>query len=182
MDLQGLKAALLACCHARGLTAGEVVRQALASYLALPSTTKLQAPCAAPSSVASRATLSRTRISLRLAPADAAELQQLARESGLSLGTWIVQRMRTGRHPASAQAIASARAALTASNAELAALSRNLAHLTALLRQGEVRAAQQYREVLDSAQADIRRHLREASRLAAQLRPPAKANPENSND
>ena len=182
MDLQGLKAALLACCHARGLTAGEVVRQALTSYLALPSTAKLEPPYALPPPGVSPGAQGRTRISLRLAPADAAELQQLARESGLSLGTWVVQRMRTGRHPPSAQAIASARAALTASNAELAALSRNLAHLTALLRQGEVRAAQQYREVLDAAQADIRRHLREASRLAAQLRPPAKANPENPDD
>ncbi len=182
MDLQGLKAALLDNCHARGLTAGEVVRQALASYLALPATTKLEALHALPSSRVSPGRQGRTRISLRLAAAEAADLQQLAHESGLSLGTWIVQRMRTGRHPASAQAITSARAALTASNAELAALSRNLAHLTALLCQGEVRAAQQYREVLDSAQADIRRHLREASRLAAQLRPPARANPGNSDD
>lgn len=182
MDLQGLRAALLACGHARGLTAGEVVRQALASYLALPTTTKLEVPSALPPPGVSPSPQGRTRISLRLAPADAAALQQRARESGLSLGTWIVQRMRTGRHPASAEAIASARATLTASNAELAVLSRNLAHLTALLRQGEVRAAQQYREVLDATHADIRRHLREASRLAAQLRPPAKANLENPDD
>lgn len=184
VDLQGLKAPLLANGLARGLSAGEIIRRALAAHLAMPSALPAGPPAAlpvaptlAPAQRSLRAstglhasTPARTRIGLRLSAADAQELQQCARQAGLSAGAWVLHLMRTGQAPASAESLSAARAALTASNAELAALSRNLSHLTALLRQGEARAAQQYREALDTAAADIRRHLNEASRLAAQLR------------
>ena len=62
-------------------------------------------------------------------------------------------------------------AALNASCAELSTLSRNLHHLTTLLRQGEVRAAMQYREMLDTLGDDVREHLAMAASLLAELRP-----------
>ncbi len=62
-------------------------------------------------------------------------------------------------------------AALTASSAELSTLSRNIHHLTVLLRQGEVRAAQEYRRVLDTLSDDVRAHLSLAASVLAELRP-----------
>jgi hypothetical protein len=62
-------------------------------------------------------------------------------------------------------------AALNASCAELSTLSRNLHHLTTLLRQGQVRAAMEYREMLDTLGGDVREHLAMAASLLAELRP-----------
>ena len=62
-------------------------------------------------------------------------------------------------------------AALIASSAEISTLSRNLHHLTSLLRQGSVRAAQEYREMLDTVADDVREHLTLASAVLAELRP-----------
>ena len=62
-------------------------------------------------------------------------------------------------------------ATLVASSAELSTLSRNIRHLTSLLREGNVRAAQEYREMLDTLTGDVRGHLTLAARLLADLRP-----------
>jgi len=62
-------------------------------------------------------------------------------------------------------------AALVASSAELSTLSRNIQHLTSLLRLGEVCAAREYREMLDTLTEDVLRHLVLASKVLAQLRP-----------
>ena len=62
-------------------------------------------------------------------------------------------------------------AALTTSCAELSTLSRNVNHLTALLRKGDVRPAQEYRRMLDTLGDDVRAHLRLAARVLAELRP-----------
>jgi hypothetical protein len=61
--------------------------------------------------------------------------------------------------------------ALTASNAELSTLSRNIYHLTHLLRQAEVGPALYYRDMLDTLSGDVRRHLALASGVLADLRP-----------
>jgi hypothetical protein len=50
-------------------------------------------------------------------------------------------------------------------------LSRNIHHLTVLLRQDSVWAAEGYREMLDSVTAEVRRHLRIAADALADLRP-----------
>ena len=62
-------------------------------------------------------------------------------------------------------------AALVASSAELSTLSRDIHHLTSLLRQGNVRAAQEYRERLDTLAGDVRSHLSLASGVLADLQP-----------
>lgn len=61
-------------------------------------------------------------------------------------------------------------AALAATNAELSTLNRNLRHLATLLGQGSVRAAQEYRGMLATIAADVRRHLSLASALMAEMR------------
>jgi len=62
-------------------------------------------------------------------------------------------------------------AALIASSGELSTLSRNIRHLTRLLREGNVRAALEYRDMLATLDGDIRGHLTLASAVLADLRP-----------
>ena len=62
-------------------------------------------------------------------------------------------------------------AALIASSAELSTFSRNLHHLTKLLRHGEFRPAQEYRPMLDTLGADVRGHLAVVAGALADLRP-----------
>jgi len=73
--------------------------------------------------------------------------------------------MRCGRDVVPAAERRARVAALTRSNAELSTLSRNIAHLTALLKQGAVLAAQEYRQSLDALDGDVRAHLAMASEL-----------------
>ena len=56
-------------------------------------------------------------------------------------------------------------------NAELSTLSRNIHHLTNLLRQGDVVPALAYRDMLNTLDGDIRRHLALAAGVLAELRP-----------
>jgi hypothetical protein len=60
---------------------------------------------------------------------------------------------------------------LSASNAELAALSRSLSQLARLLGQGTVRAALVYRDSLDRAHGELRAHLKVAADALADLQP-----------
>ena len=62
-------------------------------------------------------------------------------------------------------------ATLVASSAELSTLSRNIHHLTSLLREGNVRPALEYREMLDTLAGDVRGYLTLASSVLAELRP-----------
>ena len=61
------------------------------------------------------------------------------------------------------------RAALLASNDRLAALSTDLVALVALLRQTKVEQARPYRDRLEAADTEIRRHLDRASTLIDRL-------------
>ena len=61
--------------------------------------------------------------------------------------------------------------ALTTSNAQLSSLSRNIHALTRLLIQSNVQKALVYRDMLDTLDGDIHRHLTQAAALMADLRP-----------
>jgi hypothetical protein len=67
--------------------------------------------------------------------------------------------MMASVQPPSAAERAALTAAIVASNGEVSALNRNVRHLTELLSRGSVRAAQEYRAMLDTLGADVRRHL-----------------------
>ena len=61
-----------------------------------------------------------------------------------------------------------AAAALSQSSAELAILSRDINHLTQLLRRGAMDAALQYRERLGHLDGDVRSHLDKAATVLAE--------------
>jgi hypothetical protein len=61
------------------------------------------------------------------------------------------------------------RAALLASNDRMATLSTDLVALVTLLRQAKVEQARPYRDRLEAADAEIRRHLDRASALIDRL-------------
>jgi hypothetical protein len=184
IDLCGLKALLMAHCTATGQPASAVVRDALQRFLQPPLQPPAQgmvlgvtpAPDASSAYPPSEAQ-TRTRVSLRLSLADADELQRRAQTAGLSLAAWVLHVMRSGHEPISAEQRTARIAALTQSNAELATLARNVGHLSALLRQGEVRAAQEYRQMLDSLAVDVRQHLKLSAQVLAAERQQAPATP-----
>lgn len=164
VDLQGLKAALLGRARDLGVSPSVVVRESLAGVLGTSRAL-----------VAERLERGhandRVRLSLRMRREEALAVFQGARSARTSPGDYVANLAAgvpalaagTGRHEHLA--------ALIASNAELSTLSRNIHHLTALLRQGAVRPAQEYRAMLDTLADDVRRHLLLASSVLADLRP-----------
>jgi hypothetical protein len=102
---------------------------------------------------------------------DAAALLAAARRVGLGTGDFVASLVSgvpvvlegcgRGEHIA----------AITASSAELSTLSRDIHHLSNLLRNGDVVPALAYRDMLKTLDADIRRHLLLAAGVLAGLRP-----------
>jgi len=167
VDLHGLKAALFGRAQALGVSPSGLVRSTLAAALDDSGRLAIERPrerSASPSG-------NRVRVSLRMSREHAAETLEAARRAGLSPGDYVaglvagVPALMGG--PKRTEYIA----ALIASSAELSTLIRNIHHLTSLLRQGESRAAREYREMLDTLAGDVRGHLMLAGRVLADLRP-----------
>jgi hypothetical protein len=164
VDMRGLKAALVARARERGVAVSAVVRAAVARELGLGEASSLpnQTGELGRGELASRG----VKVSIRLARAEALQLTELAKGAGLSRNAYIggliggatVVRTRADHV-----------AALTASCAELATLSRNLHHLATLLRLGSVRAAMEYAGMLDTLQGEVHRHLQTSARALAYL-------------
>jgi hypothetical protein len=171
VDMRGLKATLVALAQAERVSVSVVVRRAVERELG-------QGGAADKPVVFTRSTV---KLSLRLTGAEAEQLAAAARQAGLSRGAYLAGLL--AGIPSLVDGTVSRpdrMAVLNASCAELSTLSRNLHHLTTLLRQGEVRAAMQYRETLDTLGADVREHLSMAATLLAELRParPARVSPQ----
>jgi hypothetical protein len=168
VDLRGLRAALAARAAEAGMTESDVLRGVLAAALhAEPDRAITPTLVAGDGS----AQTSKVNLSVRLNRAAAQRLDSNARATGLSRGAYLT-RLIDGAPPVTASADRKvAAAALSRSSAELAILSRDLHHLTLLLRQGAVEAARPYRERLENADADIRAHLAQAAAVLAQLAP-----------
>jgi len=167
VDLHGLKAMLMARAQALGCSPSQLVRKALADALSQPAPISA-GPLAQPTATCSAA---RTRLCLRMRPEDAASTLQAAHRSGLSTGDFVAglvagvpALLKGGGH-------AEAMATLTASNAEMATLSRNLYQLSTLLRRGEAELAHPYRPMLDTLARDVRRHLDHASSALSDMQP-----------
>lgn len=168
VDLRGLRAALVARAAAAGMTESDVLRSALAKALG-------DLACCAADSVQAAikttppATL--VKLSVRLARLAAARIDQQAHAAGLSRGAYLT-RLIDGAPPVAASPDrAAGAAALRASAAELAVLSRDINHLTKLLSHGNVEAARPYRERLDTLDGDVRKHLEKAAAVLAVLSP-----------
>jgi hypothetical protein len=162
VDMRGMKAALVARARAKGVGVSTIVRASVARELdidAAPESSELPAR-----EVAGRA----TKVLIRLTSAEAKQLAADAREAGLSRGAYVGGLV-------GGVAVLSRRAdhlaALTASCSELATLSRNIHHLTTLLRQGTTQAAREYTGMLASLRVEVRRHLEVAADALADLRP-----------
>ena len=167
VDMRGLKAALVAHAKTKRLTVSVVVRDAVARVL--PSAGGDQ-PAQLSTVDACADTDPWTKLSIRFTRAEAARLSMAARAAGLSRGAYLAGLADGvpvltpgGNRP---EAIA----ALSVSCSELSTLSRNVYQLTALLREGNVRRALDYREILDDIADQVRCHLQLAASLLVELR------------
>ncbi|NCT81662.1 MAG: hypothetical protein GXC94_00820 [Comamonadaceae bacterium] len=168
VDMQGLKAPLVACAAQRRVSVSAVVRKAVAVEIG-----EQGADEGAPAMPLTGATSDGgwVKLSIRMRREEAARLATGARASMLSRAAYLADLIDGvpvllvgGGRPDHI-------AALTMSCAELSTLSRNLHQLTRLLRVGDVQQALAYRELLDRLDGDVRRHLRLAAQALADLRP-----------
>ena len=167
VDLRGLRAALLAQARARGVTPSDLVRGVLAEAFGAVDLNQRAHGSATPRSAPS----GRVRLSLRLTAEQARAITLAAKAAELSTGDFFAG-LVAGVPVLSAGANRTDHlATLIASSAEISTLSRNINHLTSLLRQGAFRAAQEYRPMLDTLADDVRSHLELAAGFLADLRP-----------
>ena len=167
VDLQGLKVELTARAQAAGISPSRLVRDLLAAAMGQKPTDSVEP---APSELAP-AGRSRIRIWLRMSRQEGDALFQAAQHAGLSPGEFVaglVAAVPVLQQEASRPEFLRL---LSTSCAEISTLSRNIRHLTALLRDGEFRPAQEYRPMLDTLDADVRRHLTLASEVLSDLLP-----------
>ena len=168
VDMRGLKAALVASAQAQRVSVSVLVRAAVARDLGLADASA--SPRA--DGLADLASASTTvKLSIRLTHAEAGQLAAGARSAGLSRGAYLAGLIAGVTVLSGGANRADHLAALIASSAELSTLSRNIHHLSSLLRQGAVRAAQEYRAMLDTLADDVHGHLTLAAGVLADLRP-----------
>ena len=167
VDLQGLKAALVDQARVRGVSPSDFVRSALVDALGRSD------PLAQSRSVTSEfvSMQTRVRLSLRMTRHEASATLAAARHAGLTPGAYVAGWVAGIPALTGGASRADHVAAHIASSAELSTLTRNIHHLTSLLRQGHVQAAQEYREMLDTLAGDVRGHLILASSVLADLQP-----------
>lgn len=167
VDLHGLKPLLMERAHALGVSPSELVRKALADDLGR-SAGNMTEPS---EQLTSRRANERARLCLRMGRDESAATLAAARRAGLSPGRYVAHLVAGVPAILEGGRQADHVAALIAANAELSTLSRNIHHLTHLLRQGDVVPALAYRDMLNTLDGDIRRHLALAAGVLADLRP-----------
>ena len=168
VDMRGMKAALEARAQAERVSVSALVRRAIARELGLNVEAESH-PGAGAERTASG--LTTVKLSVRLTLAEAEQLAAGARSTGLSRGAYLAGLVAGVPAIAAGFKRSDYLAALIASSAELSTLSRNVHHLTTLLRQGDVPAALQYRELLDGIADQVRNHLTLAAGVLVGLRP-----------
>lgn len=167
IDLQGLKGLLLDRSQALGMSPSTLVRTALVQALGVPAE-----PDPAGLGYAQHKRLSaKTRLCLRMPREDIQTTLAAAKQAGLSPGSYVAALVEREPWLVSGASKGEQLAALTGSNAHLADLSRNIHALTRLLTQSNVPKALVYRDMLDTLDGDVRRHLAQAAALLADLRP-----------
>jgi len=167
VDLHGLKAALFERARTVGVSPSVWVRATLAQALGVPA--EQQISLAAPHLKASSA--GRVRLTLRMNREQAVATSDAARQAGMTPGDFVADLVAGVPAVTGSPGRADYIATLVASCAELSTFSRNLNHLTHLLRQGAYRPAEEYRPMLNTLGADVRAHLALATRALADLRP-----------
>ena len=167
VDLRGLRAALTARAAAEVMTESDVLRSAFAATLGPTA----QAACASSAEVTARRSGRRSvaKLSVRVTHLAASRLDQNARTAGMSRGAYLTRLIEGAATVVTASDRSALAKALSQSAEELAVLSRDIHHLTALLRQGSVRAAHEYRSRLENLDADVRTHLERSGKVLAAL-------------
>jgi len=168
VDLRGLRAALSRRATEAGITESDVLRSALAVALGDDRGDLLNPATTGDASTSQP----QVKLSVRITRPAAEHLDRKARAAGLSRGAYLTGLINGAPAVVAATDRRAGFAALSASAAELALLSRDINHLTHLLSRGEVRAAQEYRARLDSLDADVRQHLDRSAAVLAELAPP----------
>lgn len=165
VDLRGLRAALAARAAEEDATESDVLRGALVAALGDAASAAI---ASMPLHEGSPPT-TQVKLSVRMTRLAAYRLDRLARAAGLSRGAYLT-RLIAGAPPVITSADrAAASAALNASATELALLSRDINHLTQLLRSSSIAAARQYRERFENLDTDVRAHLDLAAGTLAEL-------------
>lgn len=167
VDLHGLRAALFERARARNVSPSRLVRDALAEALGQTEPGGRDR-AAADAAVSAK---DRVRLTMRMSRADAVATLDAARRSGLAPGALVAGLVADVPALSAGSSRTDHIAALIASSGELSTLSRNIRHLTRLLREGNVRAALEYRDMLGTLDGDIRGHLTLASSVLADLQP-----------
>lgn len=167
VDLRGLKLALLERARATGLTPSGLVREALVASLGQVGDVARHRSVA----VSSEEGGASVRMSLRVTREQAHSILEASRRAQLGLGAFVFGLVAGIPAVTSGQVPRAHVSALTATNAELATLVRNLHHLAGLLRQGEHLAAQPYLPMLQTLARDVRAHLDVATRAMRDLQP-----------
>jgi hypothetical protein len=161
-DMRGLRAGLKARAASLGLTESSVVRSILAAALGAERSDS-SAPSAGP------VTTPQIKLSVRLPRTAASRLDRHARAAGLSRGVYLT-RLIDGAPPVVASSDRAAMFnALNASSNELALLSRDMNHLTRLLRQGSIAAAREYTARHDSVDRIVQDHLALVAPILSEL-------------
>ena len=146
VDLRGLRAALSRRATEAGITESDVLRSALAVALGDGGGDPLNSPATGDAS----ASQPQVKLSVRITCPAAERLDRKARAAGLSRGAYLTGLINAAPAVVAATDRRAGFAALSASAAELALLSRDIHHLTHLLRCGEFGPAQAYRERLET--------------------------------
>ena len=167
VDLHGLKAVLFERAQVIGVSPSGLVRTMLAEALRRPDPTDIDRSM--PSQLSGSG--DRVRLCLRMSRAQASATLESARRAGLNPGDYVGGLVAGVPVLLGEGSRTDHLAALIASSAELSTFSRNLHHLTKLLRHGEFRPAQEYRPMRDTLGADVRSHLALVAGALADLRP-----------
>lgn len=167
VEMRGLKGPLLARARAERMSVSTLVRDAVAARLKHG----LTAP-AHSSADEVRFDEHAVRLIVRLFAREARQFTDGAQRAGLSRGAYLVQMMEADAGSSTSGQRMAQIAAVIASNGHVSTLSRNIRHLAKLLGQGSVRAAQEYRAMLDGIEGDVRRHLALVAQLASTLPKP----------
>ena len=165
VDLRGLRTGLRTRAASLGLTESAAVRGILAAAIG-DERNDSSAPSAG---AGGPMTAPQVKLSVRLPRTAASRLDHTARAAGLSRGVYLA-RLIDGAPPVVASSDRAAMFnALNASSAELALLSRDINHLTRLLRQGSFQAAREYTARHESLDRVVQAHLALAAPVLAEL-------------
>src|SRR5215831_10365188 len=153
VDMRGLKAALVERARIDGISVSALVRGAVAARLGLVSESGSMIPHAQQAEEEGA-----VRLSVRLSPSQARSFEANVAEAGVSRGKYLA-RLMADVQPLNVAERAALIDAIVASNETVSTLNRNFRHLTELLSRGSVKAALEYRAMLDTLAGDVRRHL-----------------------